>query len=463
MRTTIRNIIYSVAGNGLSLFVSVCMILIVPKILGLQDYGYWQLFLFYFSYVGFLHFGWEDGIYLRYSGLRYRDLDHSKILGQGIAIFGMQIFFSVLLLIFTVIKKNETDIGMVFYSLSIAIVLANSNNFFSLILQMTSRIREYAYLLVLEPIVFLLIVLIELLVGGLSYFDVIIAKICALLSVFLLGIILLNDLWQKKLPTLKRILIEAFDNLRVGSKLMLANIANMLIIGIVRWGISEGWDVVVFGKVSLILSISNFLLVFINAVSVVLLPALKRVPDARRKELYVAGRMLLSMLILSILLLYLPIREFLSIWLTKYVDSLKYLAVLFPVCLYEGKMSLLNNTFLKVIRCEKNIMYVNLFVLVISFFVTLITVMVIHSLTICVFSIVCIFAFRCYLTEVYIMFKIKHVNINYILGEIGMVLLFIFTSWHVEGILGMSVYFAGVLFYIMLNKNNIRNSWKIIR
>ena len=352
---------------------------------------------------------------------------------------------------------------MVFYSLSIAIVLANSNNFFSLILQMTSRIREYAYLLVLEPIVFLFIVLIELLVGGLSYFDVIIAKLCALLSVFLLGIILLNDLWQKKLPTLKRILIEAFDNLRVGSKLMLANIANMLIIGIVRWGISEGWDVVVFGKVSLILSISNFSLVFINAVSVVLLPALKRVTDARRKELYVAGRMLLSLLILSILLLYLPIREFLSIWLTKYVDSLKYLAVLFPVCLYEGKMSLLNNTFLKVIRCEKNIMYVNLFVLVISFFVTLITVMIIHSLTICVFSIVCIFAFRCYLTEVYIMFKIKHVNINYILGEIGMVLLFIFTSWHVEGILGMSVYFAGVLFYIMLNKNNIRNSWKIIR
>ena len=76
---------------------------------------------------------------------------------------------------------------MVFYSLSIAIVLANSNNFFSLILQMTSRIREYAYLLVLEPIVFLLIVLIELLVGGLSYFDVIIAKICALLSVFFAG------------------------------------------------------------------------------------------------------------------------------------------------------------------------------------------------------------------------------------------------------------------------------------
>lgn len=463
MRTTIRNIIYSVAGNGLSLLVSVCMILIVPKILELKDYGYWQLFLFYFSYVGFLHFGWEDGIYLRYAGLRYIDLDHSKIFGQGIAIFSMQIFFSVLLFIFTVFFKNETDICVIFYSLSIAIVLANSNNFFNLILQMTSRIREYAYLLVLEPAVFLFIVLIELLVGGLSYFDVIIAKICALFSAFLLGNILLKDLWQKKLPTLKRILIEAFDNLRVGSKLMLANIANMLIIGIARWGISEGWDVVVFGKVSLILSISNFSLVFINAVSVVLLPALKRVTDDRRKELYVAGSKLLSVLVLSILLLYLPIRECLSIWLTKYVDSLKYLAVLFPVCLYEGRMSLLNNVFLKVMRCEKIIMRVNLFALVISFLVTIITVMVIHNLTICIFSIVCIFAFRCYLTDVYIMFKIKQVNIKYILGEMGMVLLFIFASWEVEGILGMIVYFAGVLFYIMHNKNYIRDSWGIVR
>ena len=463
MRTTIRNIIYSVAGNGLSLLVSVCMILIVPKILELKDYGYWQLFLFYFSYVGFLHFGWEDGIYLRYAGLRYIDLDHSKIFGQGIAIFSMQIFFSVLLFIFTVFFKNETDICVIFYSLSIAIVLANSNNFFNLILQMTSRIREYAYLLVLEPAVFLFIVLIELLVGGLSYFDVIIAKICALFSAFLLGNILLKDLWQKKLPTLKRILIEAFDNLRVGSKLMLANIANMLIIGIVRRGISEGWDVVVFGKVSLILSISNFSLVFINAVSVVLLPALKRVTDDRRKELYVAGSKLLSVLVLSILLLYLPIRECLSIWLTKYVDSLKYLAVLFPVCLYEGRMSLLNNVFLKVMRCEKIIMRVNLFALVISFLVTIITVMVIHNLTICIFSIVCIFAFRCYLTDVYIMFKIKQVNIKYILGEMGMVLLFIFASWEVEGILGMIVYFAGVLFYIMHNKNYIRDLWGIVR
>ena len=47
------------------------MIFVLPRYLSLYDYGTWQLFLFYFSYVGFLHFGWEDGIYLRYAGFNY--------------------------------------------------------------------------------------------------------------------------------------------------------------------------------------------------------------------------------------------------------------------------------------------------------------------------------------------------------------------------------------------------------
>lgn len=41
----------------------------------MEEYGYCQLHLFYSSYVGFLHFGWNDGIYLRYGGKNYIELD----------------------------------------------------------------------------------------------------------------------------------------------------------------------------------------------------------------------------------------------------------------------------------------------------------------------------------------------------------------------------------------------------
>ena len=59
---TLKNIAYSFGANLTSLCISIFMVMFVPKFLSVNDYGLWQLFLFYFSYLGFLHFGWEGGI-----------------------------------------------------------------------------------------------------------------------------------------------------------------------------------------------------------------------------------------------------------------------------------------------------------------------------------------------------------------------------------------------------------------
>ncbi len=40
-------------------------------------------------------------------------------------------------------------------------------------------------------------------------------------------------------------------------------------------------------------------------------------------------------------------------WLPEYADSLQYMGILFPIVIYEGRMSLLINTYLKTIRKEK--------------------------------------------------------------------------------------------------------------
>lgn len=64
-KSLIRNLIYAFSAQGISLILSVLMSMIVPKLLGVEDYSYWQLFIFYIGYVGFSHFGLTDGIYLR--------------------------------------------------------------------------------------------------------------------------------------------------------------------------------------------------------------------------------------------------------------------------------------------------------------------------------------------------------------------------------------------------------------
>ena len=71
----IRRIQAVIGGNALNLIISVFMVIALPKILTMEDYGYWQLFLFFFSYIGFFQFGWEDGIYLKFVGCKYEELD----------------------------------------------------------------------------------------------------------------------------------------------------------------------------------------------------------------------------------------------------------------------------------------------------------------------------------------------------------------------------------------------------
>ena len=56
-----RNTMIAFAAQFISLSVSVVMSLLVPKIVGVADYGYWQLFMFYTTYSGFFHLGLNDG------------------------------------------------------------------------------------------------------------------------------------------------------------------------------------------------------------------------------------------------------------------------------------------------------------------------------------------------------------------------------------------------------------------
>ena len=82
MNNILKKISFSFCANIFSVFVSMLMILVLPKIMTMEDYGIWQLFMFYFSYVGFFHFGWIDGIYLRYGGQNFSALSRKTFGGQ---------------------------------------------------------------------------------------------------------------------------------------------------------------------------------------------------------------------------------------------------------------------------------------------------------------------------------------------------------------------------------------------
>ena len=103
--------------------------------------------------------------------------------------------------------------------------------------------------------------------------------------------------------------------------------------------IENNWNIETFSQVSLTLSVSNLLMVFIRAIATVLFPVLRRQGTEKRKlqELYTTMRGGLMCVLLGALVLYYPMREVLVSWLPEYEVGLHYMALLFRYVCSKAK------------------------------------------------------------------------------------------------------------------------------
>lgn len=460
----LKNISYSVGANFISLCISIFMVTFVPKFLSVDDYGLWQLFLFYFSYLGFLHFGWEDGIYLRYAGKRFEELDRKTFAGQFYGVTALQIFLAVVV---TVGSQIVVEDPVKRIALECAVWMApfvNFTNLCNFVMQITNRIKDYAKFLLTERIVFFLGVVLFLLVLHRNEFRYMYyAKLFSMISLTVIGIYLCRNLLRFRFEPISQILQEARENLTVGSKLMLANIAGMLIIGIVRYGISVGWDIATFGRVSLTLGISNFLMVFISSVSVVFFPIIKRMDENKRVAAYRRIRLSLDMILFAALIGYYPLKCILAWWLPQYADSLIYMSVLFPVCVFDSKLSLLINTYLKSMRQEALMLKINVVSVLVSLAITFITVQFFHNLNLTVLSIVGIYAFQCCLAE-YFINSFFQMNLRKdIIIDLIMCGVFIASGWFLDSIFCMVIYVVVYFVFLLLHREQVKKIVAMIK
>lgn len=463
MDKILKKLSYSFMTNIFSALTSVLMILVLPKVMSMEAYGIWQLFIFYFTYVGFFHFGWTDGIYLRYGGAYYDELDRKVFSGQFWLLCLFVVIECLLANIFLVYGFVEDDIlFLIFKVASISGVFLILLSFANFVLQLTNRIKEYARNILLERFTLLALIIACVVAGKVQYEEIIYTNLISNFLVMCIALYVIRDLIFTKTDNITNALKEAGKNISAGSKLMLSNIAGMLILGIIRFGISQGWDIVTFGKVSLTLSISNFLMVFISAVSVVLFPILKRINQDRLAEIYLVLRRVLSYSLLGLLITYYPLNFILIQWLPKYSDSLFYMGMLLPICVFESKMQMVVNTYLKSLRQEALMLKINIIAVIFAFITTYATVVVLHNLQFAILAIVVNFAFRLLIAE-YFVEKLLSLNLRRdSLEELLVVVAFIAIN-----LLGNNynslIYLFIYLYYAYMNKENIKETLKKIR
>lgn len=451
----IKSFSYSLVSNLIALLVSSLVILIIPKLIGVEAYGYWQLYLFYSSYIGFLHFGWSDGIYLRFGGDKYKDLNKNLFFSQFWMLFIFQFLLFLIIYFYSLYFVTDSNKSFIVLMTGICMLVSNTRIILVHILQSTNRIKEYAVTTMLDRIAYLFFIVLIIFSSQYNYKYMIIADILGKLCSLFYVSYLCKDIVFRSIKEFHVDIREMFINISVGIKLMFANIASILIIGIVRFSIEKQWDVTTFGKISLTLSVSNLMMVFINAMGIIMFPILRRANKENLPTIYRTMRNMLMVMLLGILILYYPFKSLLSLWLPQYADSLKYMALVFPMSLYEGKMSLLVNTYLKTLRKEKLILNVNILSVLLSLIITFITVFIMKSLTFSVLSIVFLLAFRCIISELILARYLNVSVIKDILIENLLVVVFIYSGWIIQGSAGFSIYFVAFFLYLVYKKKEI--------
>ena len=451
-----KNLSYTVLANGTNTLVSMVLVLFVPKVLGVTEYAYWQLYLFYASYVGFFHLGWADGVYLKFGGKEYESLDKQYFNTQFWLLTFAEVILACVICTISLFFVPDGNKREVFFAFGMCCVLQIPRTFLQYVLQTTNRIVNYARNFLLEKFVYAGLVVAALALGFKDFRILVGADLFARGLTLVLLILECKDIVFKPIRNLGKGMVEAWDNIGIGIKLMIANIASNLLLGIVRWAIQDHWTVETFGKVSLSITASNLLLTFIGAVSIVIYPMLKNISHEQYADIYSKMRNMLMIPVLGLLIVYYPAKEILSWWLPQYAESLRYMALLFPMCVFESKMTMLVTTYLKVLRQERNIMLINWSAVIITGISTLLIVYKFDNLTLAIASLPILLGIRCSIGELLLTKEINMSIIKDMLAEWGLILSFIIASWYIDSWISTLVYSCIYLGYIFWKWQDVK-------
>ena len=462
MGTLKKNFFYAFGAQGLHFVQSVLWSMLIPKLLGVEEFGYWQLFIFYTQYGAFLHLGLIDGIYLREGGKEYHQLDFSS-LGYQLRMFS--IWQILILLVFVYIGLINVTPARTYTILTSCLFIFFSNimGFLMYVLQAVNDIKSVALGKVLMT--FFFIAFIVFLLGfRITHFEpYIICYIISNVVCEIYYIVKLKEIVKAVFVSSKvSYRIEMMQNMKMGIVLLLANICGMLILGYGRFLVDQTWGIKSFAVVSFAFMFVNFFMTFVMQASLVLFPELKRWDMKKVNAFYVKMRGILSLYLPMILLLYMPIYYFVQFWLPQYLESVKYLLYLMPLCIFDTKMNLLCNTLFKVFNQVRQLLLCNLIAFFCSVCAISISIFYFNSLKAVIISMLLAIVVRSVVAEFILAKSVGTWKVwKDIVWELILIFLFIIMNSYMGVITSFIIYFVIIMFHFVY-KYRLRLAKKII-
>lgn len=262
-----RGMIKILTVNILNLAVTLVTNFVLPKYLSTETYAAIKSYQFYINYIGILHLGYADGMYLKYGGKKYTEISMAAFKRE---LSTLRLFQLVVCCVATVVAFFVKDQVMLLVALSI--LPYNMFVGYKTIFQAIGDFDSYSKAINASTIILFLINMVAL-------FALHTDKVQVYLYGYFLCYVLIWLVLEYRISITTHQKVSeyaVFDvgdftaNIRSGILLMIGNFSSIILTGMDRWFIKFLMDTVAFAEYSFAVSIENFINFAVTPISTTL-------------------------------------------------------------------------------------------------------------------------------------------------------------------------------------------------
>lgn len=376
MNTSIKNnaikdYFMVISSNLLVLISNILTGLVIPKLLGVTNYGYYKIFTLYIGYTALLHFGFVDGILLLHGGADYDTLNKPKFRRNTRFFSYTQMFVSLIIVIFASVAMNGVY-KYIFVAIGVDTIVINMTSYYQYVSQCTMRFKELSTRRVYQAGFRILFTVVFFLMHHAGIIEILSAQVyigCLVFTdIILLGwyVFTYKDITFGKCDSIKLGISEFVCYYKTGLILTVAFQVANLILSLDRQFVLLLYDTETYGIYSFAYSLISMATTVIGAVSLVLFPNLKRKSETTIIADFSNSMAVIAILVFAAHIGYYPLCFFIKCFLPDYVQSLLYLKIIFPGLAISSCISTIIFTYYKVLNKNKIYFIISCFILLLS-------------------------------------------------------------------------------------------------
>ena len=339
-----KGIFYVFVANIVNMLFTIILNFVLPKFLSINTYAAIKTFQLYVTYIGVIHLGFVDGIYLKYGGKEHKNINTNEIIQIISTLRLFQLALTIILIIISYIIKDP-----IMFAFSLAVVPLNIVSFFKMFFQAVGEFKLYARVTNLASILPFVANIILLFIFKIDNY-----------TFYLLAYVIIRYTKEFNLFFFSRKLLK--ENIKLGFSLMCGNFASFLLTGLDRWFVKFLMNNFQFAQYSFAVSIENMLNVALTPISIPLYNYFCREKSPQKINIVYKFVIIFAVTIISIAF---GVKFILELFLNNYLKSVSIIFYLFAAQVFQ---IIIKSIYINLYKVKKNqnIYFKKLIIVIIS-------------------------------------------------------------------------------------------------